>query len=200
MLFIPESRKRPITESLLYKQIIRFLHEERIEGYFDIVFISIADGVVEAKKSDGWNYQKSKVYPHTNSGIASETRKGDNATIGVGVKLPPKNFRSGRSWISKKVKMEMAENITKYLYGNGNKYNTKIAYVRGSYLEAVRLASEKSGIKIQEIFTEEELAMLRKRGMKWMKVGLRMPEAFTIFRQRIKEFTQNEHRQLKLPM
>ncbi len=177
LLLIPESRKRPITESLLYKQIVRFLQSENIEGYFDIVFISIADGVVEAKKSDDWNYRKSKV------------------------KLPPKNFRSGRLWISKEVIKEMADNISKYLYKNGNKYNTKIAYVRGSYLEAVRIASKKSGIEIKEFFTDDELAQLKKKGIMWMKVGLRMPSPFIIFRMKIRYMVmemENRGRQLKL--
>jgi len=52
LLFIPDSRKRPITESLLYKQIIRFFCDEGIEGYFDIVFISIANGVIEVRVND----------------------------------------------------------------------------------------------------------------------------------------------------
>jgi len=139
LLFIPDSRKRPITESLLYKQIIRFFCDEGIEGYFDIVFISIANGVIEAKRSDDRNYRNSKV------------------------KLPPKNFPSGRSWISKEVKIKMAKSITEYLRKNGNKYDTKIAYVRGSYLEAVRLAVKKSGIKVKEIFSDDELAQLKKK-------------------------------------
>lgn len=180
LLFIPESRKRPITQSLLYRQIIRFLQSENIESYFDIVFISIADGIIEVEKSRGLNYKKSKV------------------------KLPPKNFRSGRSWISKVVKEEMAKNIAEYLYKNGNKYNTKIAYVRGSYLEAVRMAAKKTGIEIKEFFSDDELAQLKKKGIMWMKVGLRMPTPFIIFRMKIKYMImdirreEREDRQLTL--
>lgn len=169
LLIIPESRKRPITESLLYKQIVRFLYSEDIEDHFDIVFISIADGVVEAIKSDTLIYGRSKV------------------------KLPPKNFRSGRSWISKEVKEEMSNSIVEYLKAKKLKsYKLVIAYVRGSYLEAVRLAVKKSGVEIKEIFTEDELTELKSKGIMWMKVGLRMPQAFEIFQKRIIEFIKED--------
>ena len=93
----------------------------------------------------------------------------------------------------------MAESITEYLYENGNKYDIKIAYARGSYLEAVRLVNKKLATEIKEIFTEQELAMLKKQGIRWMKVGLRMEEAFNIFKKRIKEFiNEDEYKQLKL--
>jgi predicted metallo-beta-lactamase superfamily hydrolase len=198
LLLISESRKRPITESLLYKQIIGFFQSEGIEGYFDIVFISIADGVIPAVSEN-------------------ETLNPKRYTLNP-TRLPPKNFRSGRSWISKAVKEEMAENIEKYLKKNGNKYNTKIAYVRGSYLEAVRMANKAiSGQRIAvsenetlnpkrytlnpitELLAEEELSNLKKRGIRWMKIGLRMPEAFTIFQKRIRDIMKEEERkQLQL--
>jgi hypothetical protein len=176
LLFIPESRKRPITESLLYKQIIRFFRDEGIEGYFDIVFISIADVVVEAKKSDEWDYRQSKV------------------------NLPPKNFRSGRAWVSKKVKQGISEHIADYLYKNSNKYHAIIAYARGSYLEAVRMAARKTGMDIKEIFSDDELTQLKKKGIMWMKVGLRMPVAFIIFRMKIRHMVMehSQNKQLKL--
>lgn len=157
LLFIPESRKRPITESLLYKQIIRFLEQEKIIDKFEIKFLSIQNS-----------------------------------------KLPPQRFRSGKSWVSSKAIEKMAENIIKYLYGVRGEYDTKVAYVRGSYLEAIRLAVERSGIGIKEIFTEKELTELKKKGWLWMKVGLRMPEAFKIFERRIQEFIKEDDRQLKL--
>jgi len=178
-LFIPESRKRPIAESLLYKQIVRFLQYEKLEDKFDIAFISITDGVLEAKESDGFDYGVSKVA------------------------LPPKKFQSGRSWITKEVKQEMAKEIVEYLKKTRHIYGRRMAYVRGSYLEAVRMANEELRMRnpelmIKEIFTEDELAELKKRGIMWMKVGLRMPEAFEIFKKRMVEFSQEENKQLTL--
>lgn len=180
MLLIPESRKRPITESLLYKQIVRFLYDEKIEAKFDIVFISIADGVVEIGSrcqvlgsSKNVNNLKAKTY-----------------NLKPNAKLPPERFRSGRSWISKEVKQEMAKAIAEYIKENGAKYDNIVAYVRGSYLDATRISREMLGIEIEEIFTEDELAKLKKQGIRWMKVGLRMPEAFTIFQKRIVEFAK----------
>ena len=147
MLFIPESRKRPITESLLYKQIVRFFEEEKIRDKFEIVFI--------------------------------EVPKGD---------LPPRNFRSGRSWVSKEQINQMANNVRHQVSNR-----KAIAYVRGAYLEAVKLAN------VESVLSEAELAVLKKKGIRWMKVGLRMDEAFEIFKKRIKEFVnEDEDRQLQL--
>lgn len=175
MLLIPESRKRPITKSLLYKQVVRFLHDEKLEDKFEIAFISITDGVVEAKKSDEFDYGVSRV------------------------KLPPQRFASGQSWISKEVKQAMAKEIAEYIKKTGNNYGQRIAYARGSYLEATRIAQRMSGLEIKEIFMEDELTKLKKKGVMWMKVGLRMPEAFTIFQKRIVEFScYKDNRQLKL--
>ena len=149
MLLIPESRKRPITESLLYKQIIRFFEEEKIRDKFEIKFIEI---------------------PQSN--------------------LPPKNFRSGRTWVSKEQINQMAGSV-KHQVSNTNR--KAIAYVRGAYLEAVRLAN------VESVLSEAELAPLKKKGIRWMKVGLRMDEAFTIFKRRVKEIIKNdEDRQLQL--
>ena len=94
----------------------------------------------------------------------------------------------------------MADSIVEYLKANSYKLKAPpIAYVRGSYLEAIRLAAKKSGTEIKEIFSDDELAQLKRKGIRWMKIGLRMPEAFTIFRKRIKEFIRVEDdKQLKL--
>lgn len=149
MLLIPESRKRPITESLLYKQIIRFFEEEKITDKFEIVFIKV---------------------PQSN--------------------LPPQRFRSGRSWVSKEQIHQMAE-FVKHRVSN----RKAIAYVRGAYLEVVRLAN------IESVLREDELKVLKKKGIRWMKVGLRMPEAFGIFQKRIIKFSKVENsKQLKLPI
>jgi len=120
-------------------------------------------------------------------GFEGQAKKSNERNCGNSkIKLPPKNFPSGRLWISKKIIKKMTENIIKYLHQNGNKYNTKIVYARGSYLEATKLASQKSGIEVREIFTENELAGLKKKGIMWMKVGLRMSESFEIFKKRIR--------------
>lgn len=149
-----------MTESLLYKQIVRFFEEEKIRDKFEIKFIEI---------------------PQSN--------------------LPPKRFRSGSSGVTKEQIEQMADSIVEYLESRmKNQESCKvIAYVRGSYLEATRLAAKKSGIEIKEIFSDDELAQLKKKGIRWMKIGLRMPEAFTIFKRRIEELVKNdEEKQLSL--
>ncbi|MFH1565489.1 MAG: hypothetical protein ABIC82_06685 [bacterium] len=177
MLFIPESRKRPITKSLLYKQIIRFFEEEGIRDRFEIAFITINDGVI----SD-FRFQISDFENHKSKIINRKFQK-----------LPPANFRSGRLWITKEQIEQMADSIVDFIKTQEHKNIKTIAYCRGSYLEAVRLASKKSGIEIKEIFSDDELAQLKKKGILWMKVGLRMPTPFIIFRMKIREFIKEDN-------
>lgn len=167
-----------MTESLLYKQIVRFLEEEGIRDMFEIAFITIESGIMN--QESGKEHNSLFMIPNSKS-------------------LPPKNFRSGRSWISKKVKEEMAENIAEYLKTQKHKNTKTIAYARGSYLEAVRLAVKKSGVEVKEIFDDDELAQLKKKGIMWMKVGLRMPTAFIIFRMKMRFIAmENNSGQLRL--
>jgi hypothetical protein len=181
LLLIPESRKKPLTESLLYKQIIRFFEEEGIRDRFEIAFITINDGVVDSR-----NHAKSHAKLREN--------------------YPPALFRSGRTWLKKEQIGKMANNIIQYLKANSYKLKAlPIAYVRGSYLEVVRLANKKLEPNtynlnpIQEIFSDDELSQLKKRGIKWMKIGLRMPEAFEIFQKRIRDINkESEDRQFRL--
>jgi len=171
------------------------LQAEGIEGYFDIVFISITDGIVEAGKS---------VLP-------AEVRL---PNIGK-VKLPPSRFRSGRLWIKKEQINRMADNIVKYLSQRRKsvlpsevRLPNIVAYVRGSYLEAIRLANKKilemTEVRlpyIETIFTNDELSQLKKKGIMWMKVGLRMSTPFIIFRMKIRYMImemENEDKQSKL--
>jgi hypothetical protein len=91
----------------------------------------------------------------------------------------------------------MADNIVAYLQpttylsrakSRDNLQPKVIAYVRGAYLEAVRLANKKlqptthDPQTIIELFDDDELAQLKKKGIMWMKVGLRIPTAFIAFR------------------
>jgi hypothetical protein len=216
LLLIPESRKQPLTESLLYKQVIRFFEEEKIRDKFEIAFITIEDGIfpisdfrfifeslrasqsLERQISDFVN-QKSKIINHKSS------------------KLPPQNFRSGRSWVSKAQINQMADSIVDYLrfkisdcgFNKSKIENHKseikaLAYVRGSYLEAVREANKKLRVtdyelQVTSVLAEEELTQLKKKGIRWMKIGLRMPEAFDIFKARIRKIAkEGESRQLTL--
>jgi hypothetical protein len=192
LLLIPESRKKPFTESLLYKQIIRFLEEEKITEKFNIAFISINEGVVPAQK----NLSRGET-------LGFKERSGEKPSVEERHPIP-KTFPSGRSWISKAQIVHMADSIVEYLKSyilNHKSEINVIAYVRGSYLEAVRMANtriltqindadpradQRSGSTIQEIFTDDELAQLKKKGIRWMKIGLRMPTAFIVFKMKIK--------------
>lgn len=172
ILLIPEARKKPLTNSLLYRQIIKFFQAEGFDKRFQIAFITLDNGIVEAKESES----------------IGDTEKN--------IKLPPRRFRSGRLWVKDEQIQKMAGNITNYLNAKSqtsNKSFKAIAYVRGSYLVATKLASKKSGLEIKEIFTDQELKILKKKGFMWMKVGLRMPEAFKIFQKRIIEFTKSKN-------
>ena len=100
---------------------------------------------------------------------------------------PPQHFRSGRTLIKKEQIVQMANNVRRRVSNR-----KAIAYVRGAYLEVVRLAN------VESVLREEELAVLKKKGIRWMKVGLRMDEASEIFKKRIVEFSKNENKQLTL--
>jgi hypothetical protein len=71
-------------------------------------------------------------------------------------------------------------------------YRQRIAYVRGSYIESIRLAGGLAGVKVAEVLGEEDLDGLRHRGIRWMKVGLRMEETFSIFKQRMLELAEGQ--------
>jgi len=77
--------------------------------------------------------------------------------------------------------------VARYLKRTREAYRQRIAYVRGSYIKSVRLARGLAGVKVAEVLGEEDLDQLKHRGIRWMKVGLRMEEAFSIFKQRILE-------------
>lgn len=91
-----------------------------------------------------------------------------------------------------------AEIIARYLEKTKNNYEKRMVYARGSYLETVEMASENSGVNIESILTESDLVRLKRLGIKWMKIGLKMPECFSIFKQRIAEITDNEDMQMKI--
>lgn len=101
--------------------------------------------------------------------------------------LPPARFRSGRNLITKDQIVQMADDVRRQTSNR-----KAIAYVRGAYLEVVRLAN------VESVLREEELKALKKKGIRWMKIGLRMDEAFTIFKKRIVEFSKSENKQLTL--
>lgn len=172
LLLIPESRKRPLIKSLLYKQIIRYFDTEGLEKKFEIAFITLDDGIVRAQYSEN---------------ISEPTR----------VTLPPRRFQSGKSWVTQKDIKQIAILVAVYFTKTRDQYIKRIIYARGAYLEIMRLAGEMSGTEVEEIFSEKELTELKKKGWLWMKVGLRMPEAFEIFKKKIKESTKEEDGQLK---
>jgi hypothetical protein len=209
LLLIPESRKHPLVESLLYKQIVSFLDEEKIIDRFDIAFITINYGVVSCK---------SQIATHKNYRLQSKNYDS----------LPAKkNFRSGHMLITKAQIKNMADSIVEYITKHQSRHKVEpkiIAYVRGSYLEAIRMANSKiaqnltTALKqsssqdtaqknaenfrlvsrkdpnnpaIIELFDDDELAQLKKKGIVWMKMGLRMSTAFIIFRLKIRHMAKN---------
>lgn len=91
-----------------------------------------------------------------------------------------------------------AEIIARYLEKTKNNYEKRMVYARGSYLETVKMASENSGVNIESILTESDLVWLKRLGIKWMKIGLRMPECFSIFRKGIIGIIDNGDVQTKL--
>jgi hypothetical protein len=120
--------------------------------------------------------------------------------------LPPQRFRSGRLWITKTQINQMADSIVKYLKANSYKLKASpIAYVRGSYLEAVKLVNKKLqvtdyGLRVTSILREEELIHLKKKGIMWMKVGLRMPTPFIVFRMKIRAMVEDEQQEKQLKL
>lgn len=91
--------------------------------------------------------------------------------------------------------------LARYLEKTKYDYSKRVVYARSSYLEAVELASELSGIRVESILTQGELVWLKRLGIRWMKIGLRMNECFTIFKRKIIELTNNNRwLQTKLSM
>lgn len=88
--------------------------------------------------------------------------------------------------------------LARYLEKTKNHYTKRLVYARSSYLECARIASELSGIKVESIFTESDLVWLKRLGIRWMKIGLRMNECFSIFKKRIVELTNNRWVQTRL--
>lgn len=90
--------------------------------------------------------------------------------------------------------------LARYLEKTRYNYTKRIVYARSSYLEIVRMASELSGVNVESILTRNDLYHLRGRGIRWMKIGLRMDECFSIFKKRIVELTNDGWMQTKLSM
>jgi hypothetical protein len=105
--------------------------------------------------------------------------------------LPPRRFASGKSWISTEQKREMAERYALRLKREQGRYKHVLVYARGSYLEAIRIAAREYDISITELIEPSELTEFKKKGWMWMKVGLRMPEVFEVFKKRIQEIEED---------
>ena len=108
------------------------------------------------------------------------------------------NFKLFGGFPDRTVIGRTAEIIARYLEKTKNNYEKRMVYARGSYLETVKMASENSGVNIESILTESDLVWLKRLGIKWMKIGLKMPECFSIFKKRIAEITDNEDVQMKI--
>jgi hypothetical protein len=176
-LIIPESRARPYTNGRLYKKVKRFLEEQEIDSLIDIYIVTIGEGIVEPniKESSGQMQMKSLFYP-------------------------PKRFRSGRSVISKKQIEKMVKDQFKILKEMSLKYDKILVYARGSYLKSLLQASQISCVKTGVLLSEYELSVLKRKGILWMKMGLRMNIAFKIFSSRIVAHVNHKSEQLSFPM
>jgi hypothetical protein len=105
--------------------------------------------------------------------------------------LPPRRFASGKSWISAEQKKKMATRYGVWLQNRQTRYKRVLVYARGSYLAAVRMAEAQYNIRITELLDPTELTSFKRKGWVWMKVGLRMPEVFEVFQERIQEIEEN---------
>ena len=108
------------------------------------------------------------------------------------------NFELIGSTPDRTVIKRTAEIIARYLIKTQQDYRKRIVYARGSYLESMKMAGEISGVSVDEILTPGDLMWLKKLGIKWMKIGLRMDECFTIFKKRIVELTRNNEMQTEI--
>ncbi|MBU4190287.1 MAG: DUF5591 domain-containing protein [Candidatus Thermoplasmatota archaeon] len=108
------------------------------------------------------------------------------------------NFELIGSMPDNSVIRRTASILARYLEKTMHDYTKRLVYARGSYLESVKLASELSGINVESILTQGDLIWLKRLGIKWMKIGLRMPECLTIFKKRIAEMTNNKYPQAKI--
>jgi hypothetical protein len=168
-LIIPESRTRPHTASRLYKQVVGFLQAKEIEDLFDIYIATIEQGIVEC----GIFSDECRVFPALLQ-IRFES-----------LLYPPNNFRSGRSVISKTQLASMVQEQTKGLKILSLKYDKVLVYARGSYLKSLQMAVRQAKVEVIEVLSEYELSRLKKKGIMWMKVGLRMSDAFLVLQKRL---------------
>jgi hypothetical protein len=166
LLLIPESRVTPLTRSRLYRKIEKSWNAINKFENFEVAFITIDRGIL---------------FPEGEGALA---RRDPN------MPLPPRRFKSGRTWISKEKKTEMAKTYGTQLRQMEHAYSGIFIYARGSYLEAMQMAVREYNIDAWELIEPHELIEFKKKGWQWMKIGLRMPEVFAIFEKRIKEIEE----------
>jgi hypothetical protein len=162
-LIIPESRTRPHTKGRLCRQVRVFLEANEIEDLFDIYIVTIERGIVEISQNSAEN---------------DAELRGNTQLRFESLLFPPKNFRSGRSVISKSQLIKMVKEQTKGLKILALRYNKVLVYARGSYLKSLQMSARQAKVEVVEVLSEYELSRLKKKGIMWMKVGLRMPVAF----------------------
>jgi hypothetical protein len=80
------------------------------------------------------------------------------------------------------------------------KYKTLLVYARGSYLASVQQAAERSKVRVMSLLTEYELSLLKRKGILWMKMGLRMRQACSVFQKRIHAIAFEKPHQMQVPM
>jgi hypothetical protein len=186
-LIIPESRTRPREKCRLVKKIDKLLTEEGIRGQFDIYFVTIEDGLIAAGEippTVRWKRPKKSIVrkpePYRPGTRVQNTTRHELYLL---LTLPPKRFPSGRSWISKAKRESMAQRYVPELKRIAAEYACIFVYARGSYLLALQLAVEFSGVTVLELLSHYHLSVLKKAGLLWMKVGLCMPIALRCCRE-----------------
>jgi hypothetical protein len=79
-------------------------------------------------------------------------------------------------------------------------YKKIIAYSRGSYRESTAQAAKLARVPLTAILNEFELSVVKRRGILWMKAGLRMREVFDIFERRMVATIDGKKEQTRIPV
>jgi hypothetical protein len=158
LLLIPESPTRPPMQSLLYRKVRAFLVEEQLEDQFAIAVMKFKGRIdVMKEETEGTEGAEVPRSPMTSAPFVP-------------------SVTSRKSWVPDAQIQQMAREYAEFL--QNHQYDSVLVYARGCYLEAMRKASVLSNVPVREVLSEEDIVKLRQKGMAWMKVGLRLKDAW----------------------
>lgn len=182
LILIPESLNRAPAQSLLYRKIHAFLAEEQLEDQFAIAVMKFRGKIEVTSLRQGYGRQAEGT---GGTDVRKERKR---------VKFVPKNTK--RSWVNEAQIQRMARRYAEFLSKHYPptdlpSYSPIIVYARGAYLQAMRRASVLSGVPIREVLSETDLVKLRRKGMAWMKVGLRLKDAWMRLEETVREVGKN---------